>query len=644
MGKIKSLFKRKIQEKSAADIRSLYATSRRTFSYLANYRKWFVLAVFMMLVRCGSDILFNLLNKPLMNSLIEKEGISKLLQIVIAMIILAILSPLSHLLTNRILVRLSIAVTKRMRIQLCEHFHRLPMSYFNGHSVGEIMSVFSNDVDAVDQVLSDNIATMIESLILIVGIAIAMLFLSPIMTLFVWLIMIFSIIFSHLTAKFSVIYYRQRQSNLAKLNSYVEEMITGQEVIKTNNYQRRSIDKFSGLNEEMRKIDTKAVTIPFIVRWVTNYLSYFYFAIIAFIGFYFVNQQMFGIDFGTVIAILQLTKAFLRPMSLISTQMVVMIQGIAGAERIFKVFDEDLEQDQGQVKSIELADGKRFWLVPRSVDIQKNGSVPDAEIDKLVRELYPALVSKGYSVIPAYGELCFTEVDFSYQPHKPILKQISLEAKPNQRLALVGTTGSGKTTLVNLINRFYEVQGGSILIDGIDIRKIEKYHLRQNIGMVTQNIHHFAGTIRDNIRFGNLEATEDEVVAAAKLANAHSFIERLPGGYDFEMSVDGNNLSQGERQLIAIARVALINPLILILDEATSSVDTRTEQLIAQGMDKLMNDKTVIAIAHRLSTVHSSNAILIMEDGEIIESGTHEELLALRGHYFALATGRSKLT
>ncbi len=634
--------------KSSQDIKSISKTSKKIFSYLANYRSWFIVSVLCMFVRCGGEIVFNVLNKPLMNSLIAREGAAELLRIVLMMAGIGLTIFCAHLATNRISVRLSVGVTKRMRQQLCEHLHHLPMSYFNRHNVGEIMSNFSNDVTAVDQILSDTISTMIESTIIIVGTALVMLWLSPVMAVIVWAIMSLSIAFSHWSAKFGVVYYRDLQKKLADVNGYVEEMISGQKVVKTHNFQKRSIRKFAELNEELREINVKAVTIPYIVMWVNNYSAYFYFVIIAFAGLYFAINQMFGVDFGTVIAILQLTRSFSRPVTMISTQLVLMINGIAGAERIFDLLEQPYEPDQGKVKSVELSDKQKYWLVPEGVDLLREPQELSADIrmqvDKVVAELYPDWINNQYRIVPAHGDIEFNDVDFSYETGKPILKKISFHAEPNQRIALVGTTGSGKTTLVNLVNRFYEIEAGQIWIDGIYIHDIEKYHLRLNIGMVTQNIHHFAGTIRDNIRFGNWQASEEEIVAAAKLANAHSFIERLPGGYDFCLTADGNNLSQGERQLLAIARVALINPLILILDEATSSVDTRTEQLISQGMDKLMIDKTVIAIAHRLSTVYNSNAILIMEHGEIIERGTHDELMALGGRYFALSTGRAILT
>jgi ATP-binding cassette subfamily B protein len=401
------------------------------------------------------------------------------------------------------------------------------------------------------------------------------------------------------------------------MNGYIEEMMSGQKVVKVFNYEERAIDDFNNRNEELRKASTQASTYGVMLMPIMGNLTFVLYALISMFGAFLVMHNRLSI--GNIAAFLQYTRTISRPITMVSNQLNTLFAALAGAERIFNILDEDVEVDNGDVVLVRdhFSKGKHAWKVPSE---------------------------KGdFDYVPVEGYITFENVDFGYVPGQRVLKDINLYAKPSQKIAFVGSTGAGKTTITNLINRFYEINDGTILYDGIDIKRIKKHDLRSTMSIVLQDVHLFEGTVADNIRYGRLDATDEEIREAAKLANAHYFIKHLPQGYDTMLTTDGQNLSQGERQLLSIARAAIADPTILILDEATSSVDTRTEKLISEGMDKLMEGRTTFVIAHRLSTVRDSNAIMVLEQGQIIERGDHEYLMKQQGRYYALNTGAIEL-
>jgi len=404
---------------------------------------------------------------------------------------------------------------------------------------------------------------------------------------------------------------------MGEMNGYIEEMMSGQKVVKVFNYEERAIESFNERNEEMRKASTRASTYGVMIMPIMGNLSYVKYAIVSMLGAYLVMLNKFSI--GNLASFLQYTRTVSRPITQVSNQLNTLFAALAGAERIFRVLDESIETDEGDVSLASECEGKNnlCWKTPNE--------------------------DGGVELVPLKGNIQFKDVDFGYVSGTKVLKKINLYAKPGQKIAFVGSTGAGKTTITNLINRFYEISDGEILYDGIDIRRINKFDLRSTMSIVLQDVHLFEGTVSDNIRYGRLNATDEEVVGAAKLANAHYFIKHLPQGYDTMLTADGQNLSQGERQLLSIARAAIADPAILILDEATSSVDTRTEKLISEGMDKLMNGRTTFVIAHRLSTVRDSNAIMVLESGEIIERGDHDDLMKQKGRYYQLNMGVAEL-
>jgi ATP-binding cassette subfamily B multidrug efflux pump len=470
----------------------------------------------------------------------------------------------------------------------------------------------------LNQSLEQSASQILISFVTVVGTFTVMIILSPILTAVVaamLVVMLYSIKF---VSKRSAKNYRMQQAALGDMNGYTEEMMSGQKVVKVFNYEDRAIDTFSKKNEELRNASTLASTYGVMLMPIMGNLSFVMYAIISMLGAYLVMINQLSI--GNIASFLLYTRTVSRPITMVSNQLNSLFAALAGAERIFNVLDEKIETDEGDVTLLKDCTGKKAlcWMVPKG----------DGDYEK----------------VPLKGFIEFKDVNFGYSPEKRVLNKIILYAKPGQKIAFVGSTGAGKTTVTNLINRFYEINEGEILYDGIDIKRINKHDLRSTMSIVLQDVHLFEGTVKENIRYGRLDATDDEVVEAAKLANAHYFIKHLPDGYDTVLSSDGQNLSQGERQLLSIARAAIADPIILILDEATSSVDTRTEKLIAEGMDKLMAGRTTFVIAHRLSTVRNANAIMVIEHGEIIERGDHDELMAQKGRYYALNAGTAELS
>lgn len=504
----------------------------------------------------------------------------------------------------------------------------LPLKYFDSHTHGDLMSRYTNDIDTISEALNNSFAGVISNIIMFVGILIMMIVLNPLLTLITGTMLFVIIYMARNLASRSKYYFSQQQAKLGIVNGYIEEMIEGQKVIKVFNHEEKAIEEFLERNESLRVVSTNANTYAGLIMPVLGNLSYFNYAITSAIGGIMAIRGLF--DIGSLVSFLQYTRQVSQPINQLSQQMNVILSALAGAERVFGVMEEVDEIDEGKVTLTR-------------VEVDQDDTITETE-KRTGHWAWRKVEEDGrITLILLKGDVRFKNVFFGYEKDKMVLKDISLFAKPGQKIAFVGSTGAGKTTITNLINRFYEINSGQITYDGIDVRDIQKNSLRQSLGIVLQDTHLFTGTVADNIRYGRLDATDEEVVAAAKLANAHSFIKHLPHGYNTILTGDGANLSQGQRQLLSIARAAVADPPVLILDEATSSIDTRTEKLIEQGMDKLMENRTVFVIAHRLSTIRNAKAIMVIEQGEIIERGSHEELLEQKGRYYQLYTGQFEL-
>ena len=616
--------------------------TRRTLMQMLSYlgrHKWYMLMIALLVtVSASASILGTYLLKPVINNYIIPGDIPGLVKMLILMGILYLCGALSCYAYNQMMVHISQQVVSEIRSDLFVHTQRLPLTYFDAHTHGELMSRFTNDVDTISEALNSSFAMMIQSFITITGTLAMLLILSLKLSLIVMVFLALMILFIRFNGRRSKKYFVQQQKYLGSINGFVEEMVAGQKVEKVFNHEAQDYEKFCRRNEAFRAAATKALTysgmtVPTIVS-----LSYINYALSACVGGLFALAGL--TDLGTLASYLVYVRQSAMPMNQFTQQINFLLAALSGAERIFDMMNEGQESDEGSVTLCNVAvDGNGemkecagftqdfAWKVPAGVTV-----FTDADNS-----------GQAFRLVPLKGDVRFNQVVFGYTPEKTILNGISLYAKPGQKIAFVGSTGAGKTTIINLVNRFYEINSGSITYDGIDIRDIKKDDLRRSLSMVIQDTHLFTGTIADNIRYGRLDATDGDVVNAAKVANAHSFIRRLPQGYDTVLHSDGSNLSQGQRQLLAIARAAISRPPVLILDEATSSIDTRTEKLIEKGMDALMDGRTVFVIAHRLSTVRNSKAIMVLEKGEIIERGNHDELLEQKGRYYQLYTGQFEL-
>ena len=529
---------------------------------------------------------------------------------------------------NRLMVNVTQGTLRNLRNDLFSHMEKLPVKYFDTHAHGDIMSVYTNDIDTLRQMISQSMPQLLNSGITIISVFVSMLILSIPLTV-VTMIMVGIMVFcSKKSAGQSGAYFAKQQKDLGTVNGYIEEMMNGQKVVKVFCHEEENMQNFKKLNDELYVSADKANTFANFLGPINAQIGNISYVICAIIGGVLALGKVGGFTLGGLASFLTFNKSFSMPINQISMQMNAIVMAMAGADRIFKLMDEKEELDEGYVTLVNAKeeDGKLTECEERTErwawkhTHQNDGSVDYVEVK---------------------GEVVFNGVDFGYNDEKIVLHDIKLYAKPGQKIAFVGSTGAGKTTITNLINRFYDIQDGKIRYDGININKIKKADLRHSLGIVLQDTHLFTGTVRDNIRFGKLDATDEEIVAAAKLANADSFIRRLPKGYDTMLTGDGANLSHGQRQLLAIARAAIADPPVLILDEATSSIDTRTERIVQDGMDKLMRGRTTFVIAHRLSTVRNSDCIMVLEQGRIIERGTHDELIEEKGRYYQLYTGNA---
>ncbi len=614
-------------------------TLKHLFSYLGLHKWSFVCVAVLVFISAGANIAGTYLLKPVINHFIMPGDMSGLIKAVTGMGIMYFCGATCTLLYNRLMVKTSQKVIQEIRNDLFAHTQKLPLSYFDAHTHGELMSRFTNDVDTIQEAMNNSFAMIIQSFIMLTGTIIMMMVLSIQLSLIVIVFLIIMFFFIRFNGKHSKKYFNRQQAELGKINGFVQEMAEGQKVEKVFNHEEIDFNNFCELNENLRKESTSALTFSGMMIPTIVSLSYLNYALSACVGGLLAIRGL--IDLGSLSAYLVYVRQSAMPLNQFTQQVNFLLSALSGAERIFDMMDTEPEIDNGTVTLCNANKSEDGTLTESPVFTGTFAwKVPEITNDST------GLAHKGdvhYSYVELKGDVRFNNVVFGYTPQKKVLNDISLYAKPGHKIAFVGSTGAGKTTIVNLINRFYEIQSGTITYDGIDITNIKKDDLRRSLSMVIQDTHLFTGTIADNIRYGRLDATDDDVRQAAIIANADSFIRRLPDGYNTMLYTDGSNLSQGQRQLLAIARAAVSHPPVLILDEATSSVDTRTERLIEKGMDAIMKDRTVFVIAHRLSTVRNSNAIMVLEKGKIIERGSHDELLSQKGRYYQLYTGQFEL-
>ena len=589
---------------------NLKQTLADLWSYLWK-SKWSLFAVLLLVVLgSAAGIVGTYFIRPLINDFIATKDVTGLAKMLGVIGLIYIIGAIANYFSGKIMITIGQQTIETMRKDLFDHIQTLPIRFFDTNKHGDLMSRFTNDFENIQQAFNNSMLMIVSSLLQLVLTFVMMIILSPILTgmLIIMVFIMFAIV--RVVAGRSGKFFAEQQKVLGQVNGFVEEHIEGQKVVKVFNHETLVLKEFETLNAQLREAANQAQFNSNIMFPILGNISYINYALTASVGGYLVVFQ--GMDVGALASFLQYSRTFAQPLAQMSQQTNVLLAAMAGAERIFAILKEESEVDEGTV-TLDQTDSKQWYWV------------------------------KGEERIPVIGNIQLNEVDFSYVPDVPILKKINVWAEPGLKVAFVGATGAGKTTITNLINRFYEIDNGEITFDTIPVTDIKKDDLRKTISIVLQDTHLFTGSIADNIRYGNLDATDDEVVKAAKLANAHGFIKRLPHGYQTEITGDGEGLSQGQRQLLAIARAAVANPKVLILDEATSSIDSHTEALISKGMDQLMEGRTSFVIAHRLSTIRNADVIMVMDHGEIIERGNHESLMEKQGVYYQLYTGQLDL-
>ena len=611
---------------------------KRLFSIiLARYKLQCVFVLVLILFGSLANVAGNLFLKTLIDSYITPflsqaaPDFAPLLRALLIMACIYYLGALSTYGYNRIMVGITQGTMRNIREDLFRHMESLPIRFFDTHAHGDIMSIYTNDIDTLRQMISQSLPQLVSSVITVISVFISMVALNIPLTLVMLVMVALMIRVTGYVTGQSGRYFVDQQKNLGAVNGYIEEMMEGQKVVKVFCHEEESIERFNALNDALFDSADSANRYANILGPINNNLGHISYVVIAMLGSVLAIFGVGGFTLGGLAAFLQFNRSFVQPISQISQQINSVVMALAGADRIFRVMDEPSEADEGYVElvnAIKAPDGALSEADHRTgLWAWKHYHKADGTI----------------SYVEQRGDVVLDGVDFGYTPNKIVLHDIKLYARPGQKIAFVGATGAGKTTITNLLNRFYDIQDGKIRYDGINIGKIRKPDLRRSLGIVLQDTHLFTGTVADNIRYGKLDATDEEVRAAAELAGASFFIEHLPEGYDTLLTGDGANLSQGQRQLLAIARAAVADPPVLILDEATSSIDTRTERIVQEGMDRLMKGRTVFVIAHRLSTVRNSDAIMVLDQGRIIERGTHDELIEKKGRYYQLYTGKFEL-
>ncbi len=606
----------------------------RVMKYMLRYYRFpFILVVLFILLSAVATVLAATFPQTLVDDYITpllqsgSRDFSGLKSAIIQLAGLMALGIISVFAYNRIMVNVSQGTMCRLRDELFRNMERLPIKYFDTHSHGDIMSVYTNDVDTLRQLLSQSIPQVINSCISMVATFVTMLLLNPVLTVISLLTAVVMLTVTKNFSRLSGKYYVKQQQALGAVDGFIEEMLDGQKVVKVFCHEQAAMDDFHKVNEELRISADKANSYANMLMPINANIGWLSYALVAVVGAMLAINGLAGVSLGTVVAFVGLNKSFTQPISQVSMQVNFVVTAAAGAQRVFDLMDQQQEEDQGYVELV------------RAREDEQGNIVETQERTKLWAWRHPHKADGTVTYTRLEGGVVMDDVDFGYEPDKTVLHNISLWAKPGQKIAFVGATGAGKTTITNLINRFYDIADGKIRYDGININKIKKSDLRRSLGMVLQDTHLFTGTVMDNIRYGRLDASDEECIAAARLANADGFIRRLPEGYSTMLTGDGANLSQGQRQLLSIARAAVADPPALILDEATSSIDTRTEKLVQDGMDALMAGRTTFVIAHRLSTVRNADCIMVMEQGCIIERGTHDQLMEKQGKYYQLYTG-----